>query len=70
MPKKISSIGASLGQLWCQTVHSEPMWPVKGEYKCRRCQRSFKVPWEQKTGKIAVPPASETAVVSTAAQTA
>ena len=47
MLHKLSSFGTTIGDLWCQTVHSEPMWPVGGEYKCRQCQRSFKVPWEQ-----------------------
>ena len=30
---------------WCHFAHSEFMWPVNGEYRCRRCLRTYPVPW-------------------------
>jgi len=34
-----------LGDLWCRTMHQSPMWPIHGQYQCRRCMRCFSVPW-------------------------
>ena len=48
MLQRLSIFGTAIGDAWCQTMHSTPMWPVGGEYKCRQCHRSFRVPWEQK----------------------
>jgi hypothetical protein len=36
-----------LGELWCQTFHSDIMWPVRGKYRCRKCFREYPVAWEQ-----------------------
>ena len=33
---------------WCYAMHPDPMWPVRGEYQCPKCQRRFPVPWEEK----------------------
>ena len=30
---------------WCHFAHSEPMWPVNGEYRCPSCLRTYKIPW-------------------------
>lgn len=32
-------------QLWCHTMHTQVMWPVNGEYRCRVCLRSYPVPF-------------------------
>jgi hypothetical protein len=37
-------------------MHSEPMWPVNGEYQCRTCHRKFRVAWEEPTVTQTVPP--------------
>jgi hypothetical protein len=31
--------------LWCRMMHDSPMWPIRGQYRCRSCGRSFLVPW-------------------------
>jgi hypothetical protein len=36
-----------IGDLWCRLMHTEPMWPVHGQYECRTCGRRFHVDWEQ-----------------------
>lgn len=36
---------ASLGQLWCRTMHNDVAWPAQGHYRCRRCNRIYEVPW-------------------------
>jgi hypothetical protein len=30
-----------IGRLWCTMVHDSPMWPVNGEYECRRCGQRY-----------------------------
>jgi hypothetical protein len=30
---------------WCRMMHDSPMWPIRGQYRCRSCGRSFLVPW-------------------------
>lgn len=32
-------------QFWCHTMHTQVMWPVHGEYRCRVCLRSYPVPF-------------------------
>jgi hypothetical protein len=40
-----------MGQLWCETMHEELMWPVGGHYRCRVCHRDYPVPFAaSKTG--------------------
>jgi len=36
-------------------MHSEPMWPVKGEYQCRTCLRKFRVAWEEPAATHSIP---------------
>lgn len=36
-----------IGETWCRVMHSEPMWPVNGKYRCRKCLREFPVAWEE-----------------------
>ena len=47
MLRLLSSIGSAIGASWCKLMHPEPMWPVRGEYQCRVCQRKFRVAWEE-----------------------
>ena len=37
----------SFSNLWCQTMHPDPMWPVNGQYRCPSCLRVYSVPWEE-----------------------
>ena len=46
MVRFIQSTYATLGGLWCQAMHSDAMWPVKGEYICKTCLRRYPVAWE------------------------
>lgn len=32
-------------ELWCHAMHGEVMWPVRGEYRCRACLRTYPVPF-------------------------
>jgi hypothetical protein len=48
MVRLLQSTYSALGELWCQAMHSDAMWPVKGEYRCRTCLRSYPVAWEAK----------------------
>ena len=41
MSRFVSSVVNAIGSQWCQLMHPDPMWPVKGEYQCRVCLRSF-----------------------------
>ena len=46
MVRLFHSTCSTLGELWCQAMHSDAMWPVKGEYQCRTCLRRYPVAWE------------------------
>jgi hypothetical protein len=46
MVRLFYSTCSTLGELWCQAMHSDAMWPVKGEYQCRTCFRRYPVAWE------------------------
>ena len=35
-----------VAEFWCKTMHSSPMWPSHGHYRCRTCGREYAVPWE------------------------
>ncbi len=51
---------ATLGQLWCRTMHNDVAWPVQGHYRCRRCNRVYEIPWEDSGAQpVAPPPAPE-----------
>jgi hypothetical protein len=39
------SIAARLGILWCTVMHNAPTWPIRGNYRCRKCRRTYLVPW-------------------------
>jgi len=46
--------------LWCNVFHNDPMWPLNGTYRCRRCLRQHVVTWEAQqsrsvNGSIAIP---------------
>lgn len=43
----LSSTSTAVGDAWCRMMHSDPMWPVNGEYQCRTCLRKFRVAWEE-----------------------
>jgi hypothetical protein len=30
----------------CRAFHGRPMHPIQGQYRCRRCLRTFPVGWE------------------------
>lgn len=67
MVQMFSSFCSSLGEMWCQAMHSDTMWPVKGEYQCKTCLRKYRVAWEPsnekpKTLQVAPAPARISAV--------
>lgn len=43
-PRSLGLIGR-LGVFWCGLMHTAPMWPIHGSYQCRKCGRSYLVPW-------------------------
>jgi hypothetical protein len=49
MVEYFHSAYSALGAMWCQAMHSETTWPVKGEYECKTCHRRYPVAWEAKT---------------------
>jgi len=60
MLKSVESLYRGAAQQWCHFAHSEPMWPVNGEYRCPTCHRTYPVPWANTPAKpaqrlIAVP---------------
>jgi hypothetical protein len=36
-----------LADLWCTLLHDSVMWPIHGQYQCRRCGLRRTVPWAQ-----------------------
>jgi hypothetical protein len=42
-----SGILRRLADLWCTLLHDSAMWPIHGEYECRRCGLRRPVPWAQ-----------------------
>jgi len=55
------------GEFWCRLVHPEVTWPVNGHYRCKRCRREYRVPWEDLTnGRSAKPAKSSTSHQATA----
>jgi hypothetical protein len=55
MMRFLSSTSSAVGDAWCRMMHSEPMWPVNGEYQCRTCHRKFRVAWEEHAGPQPLP---------------
>ena len=51
---------AKLGAIWCSFMHDSPMWPIHGEYRCRRCGRQTPVGW----AGGAAPPRTKPAVTN------
>lgn len=39
------SMSRRMGILWCTLMHNAPMWPIRGNYRCRTCGRNYLVPW-------------------------
>jgi hypothetical protein len=37
---------ARIAVLWCNWMHSAPMWPAHGQYECRICGRRHRVCWD------------------------
>ena len=48
MIRTLQRFGTGIAKRWCRVMHPDPMWPVRGMYRCPRCQRTFPVPWEEK----------------------
>jgi len=46
MMKRISVAMEGSARAWCKLMHRDPMWPVRGYYRCRQCLRQYPVPWE------------------------
>jgi hypothetical protein len=44
--KLLRRVSEGVARGWCHTMHPAPMWPIHGEYRCRRCLRQHPVPWE------------------------
>lgn len=42
-----SGLLTKLGRLWCKFAHDDLMWPIQGQYQCRRCMHSHPIPWAQ-----------------------
>ena len=34
-----------IGRLWCTLMHSAPLWPSHGYYRCSICMRKYPVLW-------------------------
>jgi hypothetical protein len=63
MAQLLQSLSTSIGNFWCQTMHSDAMWPVKGEYQCRTCFRRYPVIWEAQDEQAVKAPAQRVATV-------
>ena len=46
MSAKVLRFFKVAGQAWCYVMHPDPMWPMNGYYRCPRCHRKYRVPWE------------------------
>lgn len=44
----LTGIMRRLGDSWCRLMHDSLMWPIHGQYQCRRCGRRRPVPWAQR----------------------
>ena len=43
-----SAVVSRVGHSWCASFHPAPMWPINGHYICPKCQRQFRVLWEER----------------------
>ena len=55
------SLFERLGVLWCHAMHNSPMWPIRGEYRCRKCGRGFQIAWAGERAVERVPISIESA---------
>lgn len=73
MIRLLSSFTNAVGDAWCQLMHPDPMWPVRGEYQCRVCQRRFPVAWERSSepqpAPQPIPAKADSIATATASQT-
>ena len=70
MVRLLQSTYSALGEMWCQAMHSDAMWPVKGEYRCKTCLRSYPVAWEGKEAAASPAAGPRTQRVATQARVA
>ncbi|HZQ55990.1 MAG TPA: hypothetical protein VFB14_27600 [Bryobacteraceae bacterium] len=54
-----TSFLSNIGHLWCSFAHNDVMWPIHGQYQCRRCLRYHTVAWEQPQAEGPVARASQ-----------
>ena len=55
MLKKMDRLYEEAAEQWCHFAHRDSMWPVKGEYRCRTCLRTYPVPWANTSaGQMAI----------------
>ena len=45
MLKRMDRLYQECAEHWCHFAHTEFMWPVNGQYRCRTCFRTYPVPW-------------------------
>lgn len=38
----------AVARVWCNVMHPDPMWPIRGFYRCPKCHRKYPVPWESR----------------------
>ena len=50
----------AISRAWCYVMHPDPLWPMNGYYRCPRCHRRYRVPWEPVTGATEVPRSAAT----------
>jgi hypothetical protein len=52
MLKSMEGFYREAAEQWCHFAHSQPMWPVNGEYRCPTCHRTYPVPWANTPPKL------------------
>jgi hypothetical protein len=35
----------TIRDFWCDLMHDQPTWPIRGKYYCGKCWRIYTVPW-------------------------
>jgi hypothetical protein len=43
--ERMSKLVDRLSQMWCESMHPTPMWPIHGRYQCPQCLRTYDVGW-------------------------
>ena len=46
MAERFSGAIEGIARIWCKAMHPDPMWPIRGYYRCPECLRQYPVPWE------------------------